>query len=49
LERLAAGETVEDLLVANPGLTADAIQAALAFAAEILRADVVYPVLHEDA
>ena len=49
LERLAAGETVEDLLVANPGLTADAIQAALAFAAEILRADVVYPVPHEAA
>jgi len=49
LERLAAGEAVEDLLVAHPGLTADAARAALAFAAEILRADVVYPVPHEAA
>lgn len=49
LERLASGETPEELLVANPVLTTDAIQAALAFAAEILRADVVYPVPHEAA
>jgi uncharacterized protein (DUF433 family) len=43
LEKLAAGETVEDLLEAHPRLTREAIQAALAFAAEALRADVVYP------
>lgn len=42
LQRLAAGET-EDLLEAHPRLTCEAIQAALAFAAEALRADVVYP------
>jgi uncharacterized protein (DUF433 family) len=44
LEKLAAGETVDDLLTAHPQLTREAIQAALAFAAEALRADVVYPI-----
>jgi len=44
LEKLAAGETVEQLLEAHPRLTREAIQAALAFAAEALRADVVYPI-----
>ncbi len=44
LEKLAAGETVEQILEAHPRLTREAIQAALAFAAEALRADVVYPI-----
>jgi len=44
LEKLAAGETVEQILQAHPRLTREAIQAALEFAAEALRADVVYPV-----
>ena len=44
LEKLAAGEKVEDILAAHPGLTAEAVRAALRFAAEALRADVVYPV-----
>ncbi|MBM3323025.1 DUF433 domain-containing protein [candidate division WOR-3 bacterium] len=43
LEKLAAGETVDDILSAHPRLTADTIKAALAFAAAALRADVVYP------
>lgn len=43
IEKLAAGETVEQLLEAHPRLTREAIQAALAFAAEALRADVIYP------
>lgn len=43
LEKLAAGETMEQLLEAHPRLTREAIQEALAFAAEALRADVVYP------
>jgi uncharacterized protein (DUF433 family) len=43
LERLAAGETKEQILVAHPRLTSEAIDAALAFAARALRADVVYP------
>jgi len=44
LEKLSAGETVEQILKAHPRLTREAIQAALAFAAEALRADVVYPI-----
>ncbi len=44
LEKLSAGETVESILEAHPRLTREAIRAALAFAAQALRADVVYPV-----
>lgn len=44
LEKLSAGETEEQILEAHPRLTREAIRAALAFAAEALRADVVYPV-----
>lgn len=43
LEKLAAGETPEQVLEAHPRLPQEAIQAALAFASEALRADVVYP------
>jgi uncharacterized protein (DUF433 family) len=44
LEKLAAGETIEQILEAHPRLNREAVQAALAFAAEALRADVVYPI-----
>jgi uncharacterized protein (DUF433 family) len=44
LERLAAGESQEQILGANPRLSADDIRAALAFAAQGLHADVIYPV-----
>ena len=44
LEKLAAGESVEQILEAHPRLTEDAVRAALAFAADALRADVSYPV-----
>ena len=44
LEKLAAGESTDQLLEAHPRLTRDGIQAALAFAAEALKADVIYPV-----
>ena len=44
LEKLAAGETVDQILSEHPRLTAEGIRAAIAFAAEALRADVVYPV-----
>lgn len=43
LEKLAVGETIEQILKAHPRLTEEAIRAALAFASEALRADVVYP------
>lgn len=45
LEKMAAGETVEQILDAHPRLTREAIQAALAFASQVLRADVLYPVV----
>ena len=44
LEKLAAGESVEQILDAHPRLTREAVQAALSFAKEALRADVIYPV-----
>ena len=44
LEKLAAGETVEQILSEHPRLTVQSVRAAIAFAAEVLRADVVYPV-----
>lgn len=44
LEKLAAGESKEQILSAHPRLTEEAISAALAFAAQALKADVVYPV-----
>ena len=45
LEKLGAGETIEQILDAHPRLTREAVQAALAFAGEALRADVIYPIV----
>ncbi|MBM3240016.1 DUF433 domain-containing protein [Candidatus Poribacteria bacterium] len=47
LEKLAAGETVEQLLEAHPRLTKEGILAALSFAAQALRADVIYPIVEQ--
>ena len=44
LEKLAAGETTQGILAAHPRLTEEDIRAALSFASEALRADVVYPI-----
>ncbi len=44
LEKLAAGESVEQILDAHPRLTKEAVLAALDFASKVLKADVVYPV-----
>ncbi len=43
LEELAAGTSAEQLITSHPKLSNEAISAALAFAAQALRADVVYP------
>ncbi len=43
LEKMAAGETMEQIIEAHPRLTVEGIQAALAYAAEVLKCDVVYP------
>lgn len=45
LESMAAGETPEQLLEGHPRLKQEDILAALAFAAEVLKADVIYPVM----
>lgn len=44
LEKLAAGETIDQILEAHGRLTREAVLAALDFAAKALRADIVYPV-----
>jgi len=43
LEKLGAGESFEQVLSEHPRLTEEDIRGAIAFAAEALRADVVYP------
>ena len=49
LDKLAAGESIEQLLEAHPRLTREGVLAAMGFAAEALRADVVYPVRRQSA
>lgn len=44
LEKLSEGETVEQVVDEHPRLTEESVRAALAFAGEALKADVVYPV-----
>ena len=47
LEKLSAGETMEQILEAHPRLTREGVLAALNFAARALRADVVYPTIDQ--
>ena len=49
LEKLAAGETVDQIAHAHPRLSRDAIQECLSFAAKALKADVVYPLPEAEA
>lgn len=42
LEELAGGSTIDELVDEHPRLTREGVAAALAFAAQALRADVVY-------
>lgn len=49
LEKLGAGETIEQILEAHPRLTRPAILAAIEFAAQALRADVGYPIVEQAA
>jgi uncharacterized protein (DUF433 family) len=44
LEKMAAGESIEQLLESHPRLTREGIQAAFDYAARVLRTDVIYPV-----
>jgi uncharacterized protein (DUF433 family) len=43
LEKLAAGESLEDILGAHPRLTREGVLAALAFAAEAMKTEVAHP------
>lgn len=47
LEKLAAGETIDQVVASHPRLTREAVLAALDFAARALRGEVVYPVSGE--
>ncbi len=49
LEKLAAGETIEQLLEAHPRLMREDVLAALDFAARVLRTDLVYPISQKAA
>ncbi|HEX5153544.1 MAG TPA: DUF433 domain-containing protein [Parafilimonas sp.] len=44
LEKLSSGESEDDLLIAHPRLTKQDIKAALAFAAQSLKGENIYPV-----
>ena len=44
LEEMAAGRTADDLVSSHPRLTIEGVRAALAFAAGVLRSDVIHPV-----
>ena len=43
LDKLAAGESQKQILDAHPRLKEEAIHAAIAFASDNLKADIVYP------
>ena len=43
LERLGAGESIDDIVAEHPRLSREAVLAAIQFGAKALRADVVYP------
>ena len=49
LEKLAAGESEDQILSAHPKMTREDIRAALAFAAEALKAEVAYPLQRRGA
>jgi len=44
LEKLASGETIEQLIEAHPKLTIDGIHAALTYANQVLKSDIILPV-----
>ena len=49
LEKLGSGESIDAVLEAHPRVTREAVLAALRFAAQALRAEVVYPVTARSA
>lgn len=49
LEKMASGESIEQILEAHPRLTRQSVLAALDFASRVLRSDVVYPITRQSA
>ena len=43
VEKLSEGESIDDVLAAHPRLTREDVLAALRFAVDALKADVLYP------
>ena len=43
LEKLSAGESIERILDSHPTLTREGLQAAMKYAADVLRSDVILP------
>ena len=43
LEKLGAGQSIDDLLQDHPRLTREGVLAALTFAADVLKSDIIYP------
>ncbi len=46
LDKLAAGESLENLLDAHPNLTAGGVRAAISYASSVLKSDLVFPQVH---
>jgi len=44
LDKLSAGETLGDILLAHPHININQIQAAISFASEILKHEKIYPI-----
>jgi uncharacterized protein (DUF433 family) len=49
LEKLGGGETIEAVLEPHPRLTREGVLAALRYAAQVLRAEVAYPISAKSA
>jgi uncharacterized protein (DUF433 family) len=47
LDKLSSGDSIEEVVEAHPRLRRESVLAALRFAAQALRADVVYPVAEQ--
>lgn len=49
LEKMASGESIDQILEAHPRLTREGILAALDYAKNVLRSDIVYPIARQSA
>ena len=49
LEKLAAGETVADILKSHPHLKKEGVLAAIGYASRVMKMDVVHPTSHKAA